>query len=142
MPARVVRTIDGLYEFRHDQMRGYLAALWAALRRLARSSHDPGQVRRLLALAAIYDGEPRSTAAEIGGAGLQTVRDWVLRFNDAGAAGPQPRLAEHHRVALRQIVEEGPIPAVHGVVRWRIIDLLQWLWEALSQELSRCAEHP
>lgn len=35
----------------------------AALRRLARSSHDPGQVRRLLALAAIYEGEPRSVAA-------------------------------------------------------------------------------
>jgi len=29
--ARVVRVIEGtLYEFRHDQMRGYLAALWAA----------------------------------------------------------------------------------------------------------------
>ncbi|TVZ60484.1 hypothetical protein FBZ81_104478 [Azospirillum brasilense] len=56
----------------------------AALRRLARSSHDPGQVRRLLALATIYDGEPRSTVAGGGGVSSQTVRDWVLRFNDAG----------------------------------------------------------
>ncbi|CCD02579.1 mutator family transposase [Azospirillum brasilense] len=100
----------------------------AALRRLARSSHDPGQVRRLLALATIYDREPRLAAAQIGGVGLQTVRDWVLRFNDAGPAGlltgkapgPPPCLADHHRVALCQVVEDGPIPAVHGVVRWRI----------------------
>lgn len=117
----------------------------AALRRLARSSHDPGQVRRLLALAAIYDGEARSMAAEIGGVGLQTVRDWVLRFNDGGPAGlltgkapgPQPRLAEHHRAALRQVVDDGPIPAVHGVVRWRIADLLQWLWEEFRVSLSK-----
>jgi hypothetical protein len=33
------------------------------LRRLARSATDPGQVRRLLALAAIYAGEPRTAAA-------------------------------------------------------------------------------
>jgi len=116
-----------------------------ALRRLARSSQDPGQVRRLLALAAIYDGEARSAAAQIGGVGLQTVRDWVLRFNEAGPAGlltgkapgPQPRLAEPHRAALRQVVEAGPVPAVHGVVRWRIVDLLQWLWDEFRVSVSK-----
>ena len=25
--------------------------------------------------------------------------------------------------------KSGPIPAVHGVVRWRIIDLCQWIWD-------------
>ena len=43
------------------------------------------------------------------------------------APGPQPRLAEHHRAALRQVAEEGPFPAMHGVVHWRIIDLLHWV---------------
>src|SRR6516162_8954674 len=57
----------------------------ATLRGLARSAGDPGQVRRLLALAAIYAGSSRSEAAALGGVGLQTVRDWVLRFN--GRAG-------------------------------------------------------
>ena len=52
-----------------------------ALRRLAKGSKDADQTRRLLALAAIYDAGSRSAAAEIGGVGLQTVRDWVLRFN-------------------------------------------------------------
>ncbi|MGB8898374.1 MAG: hypothetical protein WCC90_03545 [Methylocella sp.] len=36
--------------------------------------------------AEIYDGVPRSEAARAGGAGVQIVRDWVLRFN-AEAAG-------------------------------------------------------
>jgi len=40
------------------------------LRRLARASRDGRQVRRLLALAAIYDGGTRSEAARIGGLGL------------------------------------------------------------------------
>jgi len=30
---------------------------------------------------------------------------------------------------LLEIVESGPIPAVHGVVRWRLIDLAQWVFE-------------
>jgi hypothetical protein len=59
----------------------------------------------------------------------------VLRFNAAGAAGlatgkapgTQPILGERERAALRQVVEEGPTPAIHGVVRWRIVDLMQWL---------------
>ena len=47
---------------------------------LARRTRDASQGRRLLALAAIYDGGSRSDAARIGSVGLQTVRDWVLRF--------------------------------------------------------------
>ena len=57
------------------------------LRRLAQSRRDGGQVRRLLALAVIYDGGSRSGAARTGGVGLQTVRDWVLRFNRHGPDG-------------------------------------------------------
>ncbi len=28
------------------------------------------------------------------------------------------------------MVEDGPIPAIHGVVRWRLCDLVQWVQEA------------
>jgi transposase len=121
-----------------------------ALRALARRSKDGPQTRRLLALAAIYDGASRSEAARIGGVGLQTVRDWVLRFNAHGPAGLVDRkppgqpalLSDEHRRQLAAMLEAGPIPAVHGVVRWRLIDLIQWLWEehriAISkQTLSR-----
>jgi hypothetical protein len=43
------------------------------LRREARRSRDGAQARRLLALAAIYDGGPRGEAAKIGGVTLQIV---------------------------------------------------------------------
>src|SRR5262245_32073174 len=40
------------------------------------------------------------------------------------------------------LIESGPIPAVHGVVRWRLIDLAQWIFEEFritiaKQTLSR-----
>jgi len=48
------------------------------------------------------------------------LRDWVIRFNEQGpdglinipSPGAPPKLDDMHR-----IVDEGPIPAVHGVVR-------------------------
>jgi putative transposase len=115
------------------------------LRRLARRTQDAKQARRLLALAAIYDGGSRGEAAHVGDVGLQIVRDWVLRFNAEGpdglidrkAAGPAPRLSDAHRKALAAIIETGPIPAVHGVVRWRLIDLCEWLWEEFQVSVTR-----
>lgn len=117
----------------------------SALRRLARRAQDAKQARRLLALATIYDGGSRSEAAQIGDVGLQIIRDWVLRFNAAGpdglidrkAPGPKPRLTRVHRMALAAIIESGPIPAIHGVVRWRLIDLCQWLWEEFQVSVAR-----
>ena len=53
----------------------------ALFRLLARGTRDANQSRRLLALAEIYDGCSRGDAARIGAVDLQTVRDWVLRFN-------------------------------------------------------------
>src|SRR6266849_5545957 len=109
----------------------------ARLRELAKRSDDANQTRRLLALAAICDGGSRTEAAKLGGVGLQTVRDWVLAFNAEGPAGlvngkapgNAPLLNDERRQALRQIVESGPLPAVHGVVRWRLIDLAQWVFD-------------
>ena len=115
------------------------------LRALAKRARDPDQTRRLLALAAIYDGGSRSDAARIGSVGLQTVRDWVLRFNAEGpeglatgkAPGASPLLNREQREALQRIVDAGPIPAVHGVVRWRLIDLIQWIWEEFRITISK-----
>ena len=108
-----------------------------ALRVLAKRSKDGPQARRLLALAAIYDGATRGEAAKIGNVTLQIVRDWVLRFNALGpeglldrkAPGQPSLLSDEQRAALARIVEDGPTPAIHGVVRWRIVDLCQWLFE-------------
>src|SRR3954471_20939677 len=49
----------------------------AALRPLAKQSRAPDQIRRLLALATIYEGQPRSEAARVGCVTLQSVRDWA-----------------------------------------------------------------
>src|SRR6516164_3820563 len=53
------------------------------VRGLARKTKDGPQARRLLALAAIYDGATRTEAAKIGGVGPQIIRDWVLRLTPA-----------------------------------------------------------
>ena len=116
----------------------------ASLRRLARKSKSANQARRLLALAEIYDGGRRTTAARIGGVGLQIVRDWVLRFNargpdgllDGKAPGRQSLLNDAQRRALVEMVECGPIPSIHGVVRWRLIDLARWLYDEFAVSLD------
>ena len=120
------------------------------LRRLAKKTKDGPQARRLLALAAIYDGAARTEAAKIGGVGLQIIRDWVLHFNERGpdgllngkSPGQPSKLNDVKRQAIVRIIESGPIPAVHGVVRWRLIDLAQWIFEEFritiaKQTLSR-----
>ena len=115
-----------------------------ALRQLARQSKSANQARRLLALAEIYDGGSRTLAARIGGGGLQILRDWVVRFNargpggllDGKAPGRRSLLNDAQRRALARTVERGPIPAIHGVVRWRLIDLVQWLYDEFAVSLD------
>ncbi len=116
----------------------------AKLRALARSSDHAKQTRRLLALAAVYDGASRSEAAAVGGVTLQIVRDWVVKFNakgpngliDGKAPGSAPLLDEDQRKALAVMIEAGPVPAAHGVVRWRLCDLTQWLYEEFKVAVS------
>ena len=116
-----------------------------ALRAIARQTKDGPQARRLLALAAIDDGATRTAAARIGGVTGQIVRDWVVKFNAHGPDGlinrkppGQPsKLTDAHRAALMARVDAGPIPAVHGVVRWRLIDLIQGLWEEFRITLAK-----
>ncbi len=116
----------------------------SGLRRIAKATKDAAQSRRCLALAEIYDGGARSDAARISGVGLQVIRDWVLRFNadgpngllDRKAPGPPSKLNNEQRRALARVVESGPIPAIHGVVRWRLKDLAQWIWEEFRLSLD------
>ena len=85
------------------------------VRAAARRSKNGPQARRLLALAAIYEGASRTEAAKIGGVTLQIVRDWVMKFNAHGPEGlidrklpGQPsRLTGAHRAALAAILESG-----------------------------------
>ena len=67
----------------------------------------------------------------------QTLRDWVHRFNaqgpegflDGWSKGPEPPLSAEQRAEIAELVETGPDRAVHGVVRWRRIDLQRVILE-------------
>jgi transposase len=114
------------------------------LRGLATRVKDAAQARRLLAIAAVLDGHSRAEAAKIGGMDRQTLRDWVIRFNAQGPAGlvntPSPggprKLSDAHKAFLARIVEDGPMPAIHGVVRWRACDLILRLYEEFGLSVS------
>ena len=101
------------------------------LRAFAKRSTDPRQIRRLLALAAVYDGMSREDAARVGGMDRQTLRDWAHRFNADGPEGlsnrkgaGRPRLLTDEQLReFGEIVETGPDLARNGVVRWRRADL-------------------
>ena len=116
----------------------------AEVRGLAKRTKDAAQARRLLAIAAILDGASREEAAKTGGMDRQTLRDWVIRFNEQGPDGliniPSPgapaKLDEEHKAFLARIVDEGPTPAIHGVVRWRACDLIMRLYEEFALSVS------
>ena len=91
------------------------------LRCLARKCGDNRQIRRLLSLAAVYNGMNRTEAAKVGGMDRQTLRDWVHRFNAQGPDGltnkegaGRPRLITDEQMQeLAKIVEAW---SCHGLV--------------------------
>src|SRR3979409_961933 len=90
------------------------------LHAIARGTKDAAQTRRLLALAAVYDGARRTEAAAIGGGTLPITRGWGVKVNadgpdgliDRKAPGQPSKLNHTHRAALKAVIESGPIPAV------------------------------
>ena len=103
----------------------------AELRAASAKCSDGAQVRRLLALALVLEGRPRSEAVRLNGMDRQTLSDWVHRYNAEGieglksrkSPGREPYLTEAQKTELRELVIQGPDPAVHKVVRWRCADL-------------------
>src|SRR4051812_23577536 len=99
------------------------------VRAAAREVEDANQARRLLAIAAAYEGQDRSAAAKIGAMDRLTLRDWVHRFNATGPeglidrkpAGAARRLTPEQEAELTALIDAGP----DGVVRWRCVDLQQ-----------------
>jgi transposase len=103
----------------------------AELRRRAKKEKNPLIVRRILAIALVLAGADRKSAAQACGMDRQTLRDWVHRYNAEGVSGLRERRSNNHkspltaelRKAFAALVELGPDPAIHGVVRWRQADL-------------------
>ena len=73
-----------------------------------------------MAIAAVLDEASRENAAKIGGMDCQTLRDWIIRFNEQGTDGlvniPSPGVPPSSTPPTRHIsiMDEGPIPAIHG----------------------------
>ena len=104
------------------------------LRAFAAAGSDARVVRRVLAVALVLEGEPRGTAARSCGMDRQTLRDWIIRYNEHGVAGlsdrphgggPSAKLSDAEKAMLAKWVREGPAAAEDGVVRWRLCDLKQ-----------------
>lgn len=103
------------------------------VRAASREAKDADQARRLLAIAAAYDGQDRATAAKLGAMDPQRLRAWVRRFNAAGPdglidrkpAGAARRLSAEQEAELAAVIEAGPEFERDGVVRWRCVDLKQ-----------------
>jgi transposase len=101
------------------------------LRSRAAKCHDAAQVRRLLALAMILEGVSRGSAAAQSGMDRQTLRDWVIRYNELGIEGLVSRrgggrkavLSKTQLAELLALVVKGPDPERDRVVRWRCVDL-------------------
>jgi transposase len=114
----------------------------AELRKLAASTKNANQSRRLLSIAAVVDGMSRADAARIGGMDRQTLRDWVHRFNEHGPDGLKDnrrrgnprRLSKAQQAELSELVETGPDRRSDGVVRWRRTDLRRVIAERFGVE--------
>jgi transposase len=103
----------------------------AELRGVAAKSDDAATARRLLAIAMVLEGTSRLDAARRTGMDRQTLRDWVIRYNERGLdglasrkpPGAAPKLTAAQMSELSDLVLAGPDPKVDKVVRWRCLDL-------------------
>jgi transposase len=103
----------------------------SGLRALAAKSDDAAKTRRLLAIALVLEGASRLAAARQTGMDRQTLRDWVVRYNEGGVdglasrkpPGASPKLSPVQLTELHDLVLAGPDPKADKVVRWRCRDL-------------------
>jgi transposase len=109
----------------------------AQLRAAAAREVDARTARRILAIAMVLAGHTRQAAAEAQAMERQTLRDWIIRYNQHGLAGladrPRPGrpalLKADQEAQLEAWVEQGPDLKTDGVVRWRRVDLRERMRE-------------
>ena len=116
----------------------------AVLRKLAKAEADTRVARRILAIANALDGMSREEAARSAGMDRQTLRDWVVRYNEHGidgladrwGDGRPPTFDAQEQAELMRIVLDGPDsrrPAVFQPTRSRT-----WPISATSASASGC----
>jgi transposase len=101
------------------------------LRKLAKAESDVRVARRLLAIANALDGVNREAAARSAGMDRQTLRDWVIRYNEHGidglldrwGDGRPPTYSAEEQAELIRIVLAGPDPETSGLSAYTLEDL-------------------
>jgi transposase len=117
----------------------------AVLRKLAKAETDARVARRLLAIANALCGMSRAEAAASAGMDRQTLRDWVIRYNEHGVAGLSdrwkggrpPLLTADEQAELLAIVLAGADPEQDGFSAFTRDDLV-----AISKKRFGKPMHP
>jgi len=103
------------------------------LRKLAKGESDARIARRILGIANALAGMSREEAAQSAGMDRQTLRDWVIRYNEHGLDGladlPRdgrpPKLDAGEKAELIRIVLAGPDPEASGLSSFTREDLVR-----------------
>ena len=115
------------------------------LRKLAKTEDDARVARRLLAIANALDGMDRKAAAQAAGMDRQTLRDWVIRYNEHGidglldcwGSGRPPRLDPDEQAELYAIVMAGPDPEKDGICAFTREDLVRVCEQRFGKTMHR-----
>ena len=105
------------------------------LRRLGRREASGRVASRMFAIANVLEGMNRTEAATHAGMERQCLRDWVHRFNAEGVEGlhDRPHRGRPSRMhagiekEFCERVDTGPDAETDKLVRWRRVDLQDWL---------------
>jgi len=116
----------------------------AGLRKLAKAEANPRVARRMLAIASALDGMSREVAASAAGMDRQTLRDWVIRYNEHGldglrdqwGEGRPSKLAAEEKAELVEIVLAGPDPEASGISAFTREDLVRICEERFGKRLA------
>lgn len=114
------------------------------MRRLAKAQSDPRVTRRILAIANALEGMSREEAARAAGMDRQTLRDWVIRYNEHGVdglcdqwnGGRPPKLLPEEKAKLVEIVLAGPDPEASGISTFTRDDLVAICAERFGKRLA------
>ena len=114
------------------------------LEQIARDCKCPSQARRLRAIAIVLLGAGRSEAARAQGVDTQTLRDWIVLYNEGGVEGLRPgrRGGRRCRLSAWQLemvagwVDAGPEAGADAPSRLRLRDIRGRIAAVFSRRYS------
>lgn len=114
------------------------------LRALARREKNGRVASRMVAVANALDGMTRLLAARSAGMDRQTLRDWVIRYNENGIAGLRDhpkghnpeKLSDSEQAVLLAKVFQTPDPTRDGTCAWTLADLCEFAEVRFGKRLS------